>query len=164
MAKRRKGKALKDHTEDHRVLVRNKKARYDYDIEETYEAGISLEGSEVKSLRESRASLVDAYAEIRNGEAFLIGAQINEYPWANQWNHAPKRDRKLLLHSHEIRKLSIKTDQRGYTLVPLAIYLKGSKIKVELGLGVGKRFYEKRQAKREQEDRREMDQALRRRR
>ena len=164
MAKRRKGKALADQTEGNRVLVRNKKARYDYDIEETYEAGISLEGSEVKSLRESRASLVDAYAVIRGGEAFLVAAQINEYPWANQWNHEPKRDRKLLLHRHELRKLAIKTDQRGYTLVPLAIYLKGGKIKVQLGLGVGKRFYEKRQAKREQEDRREMAQAARRRR
>jgi len=162
MAKGRKSKALPDHTEGTRILVRNKKARHDYAIEETHEAGISLEGSEVKSLREARASLVDAFAIIRNGEAFLIGAHINEYPWANQWNHDPKRERKLLLHRHEIHKLGIKTEQRGYTLVPLAIYLKGGKIKVELGLGVGKRFFEKRYAKREQEDKREMDRAMKR--
>jgi len=158
MARTKRSK-LKDHSEGQKVLVRNKKARHDYAIEDTFEAGISLVGSEVKSLRESRASLVDAYAEIRRGEAWLVNAQINEYPWANQFNHEPMRDRKLLLHKHELRKLAIKTEQRGYTLVPLSIYLKNGKIKVELGLGVGKRFFEKRQAKREAEDRREIDRA-----
>ena len=160
---RTKPSKLKDHSEGNKVLVRNKKARHDYAIEDTFEAGISLVGSEVKSLRESRASLVDAYAEIRNGEVWLINAQINEYPWANQFNHDPKRERKLLLHKHEIKKLGVKTEQRGYTLVPLSIYLKNGKIKVELGLGVGKRFFEKRQSKREAEDKREMDRARKRR-
>jgi SsrA-binding protein len=162
MAKKRKGKALKDHAEGFKVLVRNRKARHDYAIEETVEAGISLVGSEVKSLRESKASLVDAYAEIRNGEAWLRGAKINEYPWANAFNHDPERVRKLLLHSHEIKKLGVKTEQRGYALIPLAIYLKNGKIKVELGLGVGKRFFEKRHAKREADDKREMDKAMKR--
>ena len=159
MARGTKRKKLKEHTEGHKVVVRNRKARHNYDIEDTFEAGIQLLGSEVKSLRESRASLVDAYVDIRNGEAWLVAAQINEYPWSNQFNHEPTRDRKLLLHKHEIRKLGIKTEQRGYTMVPLAIYLVNGKFKVELGLGVGKRFFEKRQSKREAEDRREMDRA-----
>ncbi|RMH44970.1 MAG: SsrA-binding protein SmpB [Deltaproteobacteria bacterium] len=163
MAKRRQRNAAADHADGHKVLVRNKKARHDYAIEETYEAGISLVGSEVKSLRESMASLTDAYAVIRGGEAYLVGARINEYPWANQFNHDPTRDRKLLLHKHEIRRLAVKTAQRGYALVPLAMYLKDGKIKVELGLGVGKRLYEKREAKREAEDRREIERAIKRR-
>ena len=159
-----KKRQLKDHTEGNKVLVRNKKARHDYEIEDTFEAGIQLVGSEVKSLRDARASLQDAYAEIRNGEAWLINAQINEYPWANQFNHEPKRDRKLLLHGHELKKLSIKTDQRGYALIPLALYLKQGKVKVELALGVGKKAYEKRESKRAAEAEREMRQAMRRRR
>jgi len=162
MARTKRNK-LKSHSEGNKVLARNRKARFNYEIEDTFEAGISLLGSEVKSLREARASLVDAYAEIRHNEAWLIAAHINEYPWANQFNHEPTRNRKLLLHKHEIRKLAIKTEQRGYTMVPLSIYLKDGKIKVELGLGVGKRFYEKRQSKREAEDKREMDRARKRR-
>lgn len=163
MGKQRKGKSLKNHAEGYKVLVRNKKARFDYAIEETYEAGISLVGSEVKSLREARGSLVDAYANIYRGEAWLRAAKINEYPWANAFNHDPERDRKLLMHKHEIHKLGIKIDQRGYTLIPLAFYLKDGKIKVELGLGVGKRVHEKRQSMREADDRREMEIARKRR-
>jgi SsrA-binding protein len=147
-----------------RVLARNRRARHDYAIEETYEAGISLVGSEVKSLRDARVALTDAYAELRGGEAFLVNAQIDEYPWANQFNHDPRRTRKLLLHRQELRKLTVKTDQRGYSLIPLSIYLKNGKIKVELGLGVGRKHYEKRDAKREAEAKREIEQATRRRR
>jgi SsrA-binding protein len=163
MAKTNKSK-LKDHTEGNKVLVRNKKARHDYDLEETFEAGVSLLGSEVKSLRDAHGVLVDAYVDLRNGEAWLINAKIEEYPWANQFNHEPTRPRRLLMHKHELRKLAIKCEQRGYSLVPLAFYLKDGKIKVELGLGVGRRQYEKRQAKREAEDQREIAQAARRRR
>jgi len=163
MARTKRSK-LKDHSAGHKVVVRNKKARHNYDIEDTVEAGIALLGSEVKSLRESRASLVDAYVDIRGGEAWLRSAQINEYPWAHQLNHDPTRDRKLLLHRHELRKLAIKIEQRGYSLIPLSIYLANGKFKVELGLGTGRRAYEKRQHHREQEDRREMDRARARRR
>lgn len=156
----RKGKhGPKDHTEGLKVLVRNRKARHDYSIEETHEAGLSLVGSEVKSLRDSKASLQEAHIAVRRGELWLVGAQINEYPWANQFNHDPTRDRKLLMHKREILKLAVKVEQRGYTLVPLSIYLKDGRIKLELGLAVGRKTYEKRQAKREQEDRREMDRA-----
>jgi len=146
-----------------KVLVRNRRAFHDYQIGDRIEAGLVLVGSEVKSLREGRAALADAYAEIRGDEAWLVGVQIKEYPWANQFNHEPLRDRKLLLHRSEIRKLAIKTQQRGYTLVPLALYLKDGKIKVELGLASGKRKYEKRQAAKEATDRREIAQELKRR-
>src|SRR6476469_8341206 len=93
------------HKEDVKVILRNKKARHDYFVEWTVEAGVSLQGSEVKSLREEKAVMSDAYATIKNGEAWLINMQVTEYPWANRWNHVPKRDRKLLLHKKEIEKL-----------------------------------------------------------
>jgi SsrA-binding protein len=140
-----------------KMLVRNRRAFHDYQIGDRVEAGLVLLGSEVKSLREGRASLADGYAEIRNNEAWLINVQIKEYPWANRFNHEPLRQRKLLLHKREIRKLGIKTLQRGYTLVPLAIYLKDGKFKIELGLAAGKRQYDKRQAAKEATTKREMD-------
>lgn len=146
-----------------KVLVRNKKALHDYQIHERIEAGMVLVGSEVKSLREARASLAEGYAEIRDGEAWLLNVQINEYPWAHQFNHDPTRKRKLLLHKDQIRKLGIKTQQRGYTLVPLAIYLKDGKMKVELALATGKRTFEKREAAKAQTAKREMDQAVKKR-
>lgn len=142
------------------VLVRNRRASHDYQIHERMEAGIVLFGSEVKSLRAARGSLTEAYAEIHNDEAWLVGVQINEYAWANQFNHEPTRRRKLLLHKREIRRLGIKTQQRGFTLVPLSIYLKDGKIKVELALGTGKRFFEKRDAKLEADAKREVDRAI----
>lgn len=146
-----------------RVLVRNRRALHDYEIDETIEAGIVLVGSEVKSLREAHGHLNDAYAEIRNDEVWLNNAQIQEYPWANQFNHEPMRPRKLLLHKREIRRLAIKTQQRGFTLIPLAIYLNQGKIKVELGLAEGKKQYEKREATREAEAQRDIDRAMKRR-
>ncbi len=149
MAKRRKDASL---PEGAKVLVRNRRATHDYAIEQRIEAGISLVGSEVKSLREGKASLQEGFAEIRNGQAWLVAVQINEYPWANQFNHEPTRERRLLLHKAEINKLAIKTRQRGYTLIPTAIYLKDGKIKVELALATGKRHYDKRQAEREKTD------------
>ncbi len=143
--------------DDRKSLVRNRKARHDYAIESTLECGMVLLGSEVKSLRESQASLVDAYADVRRGELWLLGLQINPYPWANQFNHEPRRERKLLCHKQEIKRLTIKTQEKGYTLVPLEIYLKAGKIKVEIALARGKQEFEKRQAKRTVEARREMD-------
>ncbi len=147
-----------------RVLVRNRRAFYDYEIDERLEAGIALVGSEVKSLREAKASLGEGYVEIRKGEAYLVGARVNEYPWANQFNHDPMRVRKLLLHRDELRRLEAKTTLRGYTLVPLAVYLKNGKIKLEIGVARGKKKYEKRESKKEAEASREIQQALRRRR
>jgi SsrA-binding protein len=146
-----------------KVLARNRRARHDYDIEETLEAGIALVGSEVKSLRDQRASIAEGHITIRGREAWLVGVQINEYPWAHERGHAPTRERKLLLHRREIDKLDAKLTQKGYTLVPLSFYTKGGTIKLEIGVARGKRQYEKRETKKEAEAQREIDRALRRR-
>jgi SsrA-binding protein len=159
--KKKKTSAL---TEGHKVVARNKKAQRDYDISERLEAGVVLLGSEVKSLRDSKVTLTDGYVEFKSGEAWLSGIQINEYPWANRFNHEPGRTRKLLLHKEQIRKLEAKVAQKGFTVVPLAVYFKGGKVKVEIGVGRGRREYEKRHVKKEQMAKREMDQAIKRRR
>ena len=140
--------------------MRNRRASHDYHIHETLEAGVVLVGSEVKSLRDARAALGDAYITIEGGESWLMGAQINEYPWANQFNHDPTRRRKLLLHKREIRRLAVKTQQRGFTIVPLSMYLKEGKIKVEIALVTGKRQFEKRDAAREADAKREIDRIM----
>lgn len=142
--------------EERKALLRNRKARHEYVVDETIETGVVLLGSEVKSLREGNGSLVDSHAQIRGGELWMFGAKIDPYPWANQMNHAPLRERKLLAHRQEIKRLAVKVREKGYTLVPLEVYLKDGKIKVELALARGKRQYEKREAKKEQEARREM--------
>src|SRR5262245_11959034 len=144
---------------DKKVLVRHRKARHDYEIEATWEAGMQLLGSEVKSLRESHAQISDAYGELRRGEVWLINAKIEPYPWANQFNHEPTRARKLLLHKQEIHRLSVKLRDTGYTLVPIEIYLKNGKIKLELALARGKKQFEKRESKRAQEAQREIEAA-----
>ncbi|MCS6912159.1 MAG: SsrA-binding protein SmpB [Myxococcales bacterium] len=144
-----------------RVLVRNKRARHDYVIEETIEAGLVLLGSEVKSLREGRAQITDAYAAPQGGELLLLQMQISEYPWANRWNHPPRRPRKLLLHRPEIDKLSAAVQRDRYTLLPLEVYLKGGRIKVLLGLGRGKKQHDRRQEEREKEAARQIQRALR---
>jgi SsrA-binding protein len=146
--------------EDVKVLLRNKKARHDYFVEETMEVGLVLQGSEVKSLREARAVLSDAYAMVRNGEAWLINMSITEYPWANRWNHETKRDRKLLLHRREIDKLDAAVAEKGYTVLPLEVYLKGGRIKVQLGVCRGKKQYDKRHEERRKEADREVQAAL----
>jgi len=146
-----------------KVLVRNRRAHYDYDIEETLEAGIALVGSEVKSLRDQRASLGEGHVAIRDREAWLIGVQITEYPWAHQRTHEPTRERKLLLHRREIDKLETRASQRGYAIIPLSFYVKGGTIKLEIGLARGKRQFEKRETVKEAEAQREIDRALRRR-
>jgi SsrA-binding protein len=149
--------------DDVKVLLRNKKARHDYFVEETMEAGVALLGSEVKSLREARAVMSDAYAAVRNGEAWLINMQITEYPWANRWNHEPKRDRKLLLHRREIAKLDEATGEKGMTALPLEVYLKAGRIKVLIGICRGKKQYDKRHEARRRDAEREVEAALKRR-
>jgi SsrA-binding protein len=147
---------------EEKVLLRNKKARHDYFVEDTIEAGIVLLGSEVKSLREARVVATDAYVFIKNGEAFLSQLQITEYPWANRWNHEPKRDRKLLLHRREIDKLEEASSQQGYTLLPLELYLKKGRIKALIGLCRGKKLHDKRATERKRDAEREMAAAVRR--
>jgi SsrA-binding protein len=143
-----------------KVLLRNRKARHDYLVEETIEAGIELRGSEVKSLRDAQAAMGDAYAAPRDGQMYLLQLQVNEYPQASIWNHEPKRPRRLLLHRREIDRLAEAVDQEGRTLLPLEIYLKSGRIKVLLGLCKGKQARDKRQSERERDDRREMDRAM----
>ena len=143
-----------------KVVATNRKASHDFEIHERFEAGVVLLGSEVKSLREAKATLSDGWAEIRNGEAWLVGMQINEYAWANRFNHEPKRSRKLLLHRGEIDKLETKTQLRGYTLIPLQVYFKKGKVKVELGLVTHKKQHDKRADKRAADDKREIDRAM----
>ena len=143
-----------------KTVCTNKKARRDYHIEERVEAGLVLWGNEVKSLREGRANLTDAYAQFREGEAFLSGLHISPYKNTRIEEQDPDRERKLLLHAREIRKLAIKVEQRGYTLVPLRLYFTRGIAKVELGLGKGKTHYDKRHDLRKRDAQREMDRAM----
>ena len=128
---------------DNPVLVQNRKARFDYHILETYEAGLALEGTEVKSLRDRKGSIQEAYVKPIKGELFLIGSTINEYDKGNRFNHDPERNRKLLMHRAEIIRLGQKIERKGLTLIPLKIYLKHGLVKVELGLCEGKHTYDK---------------------
>ena len=125
-------------------IARNKKARFDYEIIETFEAGIVLVGSEVKALRQKKASIQESYARVKNNEVYLTGMNIAIYEMANRFNHEPVHDRKLLLHRHEIKRLIGKVQEKGFTLVPLRLYFKNGKVKVELGLARGKAKYDKR--------------------
>lgn len=143
-----------------KVVATNRKARHDYAIEDTYEAGLVLSGSEVKSLREGRASLVDGYAFIDGGEAWLDAVHIPEYIGGTWNNHAPRRKRKLLLHKAQILKLHSKVKEGGYTLVPLRLYFSDGRAKVEIAVAKGKREYDKRHALRERQDAREAQRAM----
>lgn len=143
-----------------KVIATNRKARHDYTIEDTYEAGIVLSGTEVKSLRQGRASLVDGYGFIDRGEAWLDAVHIPEYTEGTWNNHAPRRKRKLLLHKQQIRKLAQVTKEGGYTLIPLQLYFSDGRAKVELAVAKGKREYDKRHALRERQDRREAERAV----
>ena len=147
--------------DDRKALARNKKARHDYDLDGSLEAGIVLTGSEVKSLRDGQASLVDAHVEARGGELWLVGAQIPPYPFAHGQNHEPRRNRKLLVHKREVRRLETKVREKGVSIIPLEIYAARGLIKVEIALGRGRREYEKRDAQRTKEAQREMDAARR---
>ena len=125
-------------------IARNKKARFEYEILDTFEAGIVLAGSEVKSIRQKKASIQESYARIKNNEVFLTGMNIAIYEMANRFNHEPVHDRKLLLHRHEIKRLIGKVQEKGFTLIPLRLYFKNGKVKVELALARGKAKYDKR--------------------
>ena len=146
-----------------KMVAQNRKARHDYHIEDVYEAGLVLTGTEVKSLRAGRASLVDGFAVLKDGEAWLQNVHIPEYDQGTWTNHEPRRSRKLLLHRQEIAKLEGKTKESGLTLVPLSLYFKDGRAKVEIALARGKRSYDKRQAMAERDARREADRALARR-
>ena len=145
------------------IVARNKRARHDYEIEDRYEAGIALTGTEVKSLREGRASLAEAFISIdKRGEIWLEGANIPEYLNGTWNNHAPKRKRKLLLHAEQIEKLGRQIQAKGYTIVPLSIYFNDDgRAKIEIALARGKKEYDKRQALREEQDKREAQRVMR---
>ena len=142
------------------MIAQNRKARHDYTIEDVFEAGLVLTGTEVKSLREGRASLVDGFASIDDGEVFLHGIHIPEYTQGSWTNHEPRRVRKLLLHRAEIGRLIGKTKESGLTLVPLALYFRGGKVKVEIALARGKHSYDKRQDMARRDADREVRRAL----
>ncbi|MCK9268242.1 MAG: SsrA-binding protein SmpB [Alkaliphilus sp.] len=128
-----------------KIVSVNRKARHDYFIEETYEAGIALAGTEVKSIRQGKINIKDGYAQVENGEVFLYNVHISPYEQGNIFNRDPLRARKLLLHKNEIKKLIGYVQQKGYALIPLSFYLKNGLVKVELGVGIGKKKYDKRQ-------------------
>lgn len=143
-----------------KTLAQNKKARHDYFITETYEAGIELFGTEVKSIRAGRVNLADAYADVRGGEVFVRGMNISPYEKGNIFNRDPLRAKKLLLHKREIRKLIGLSAQDGFALIPLSVYLKGSLVKVSLGVCKGKKLYDKRQDIAKRDAARSMDRAF----
>ncbi|WP_327290924.1 SsrA-binding protein SmpB [Streptomyces sp. NBC_01198] len=143
-----------------KIIAQNKKARHDYLILDTYEAGLVLTGTEVKSLRMGRASLVDGFAQLDDGEAWLHNVHIPEYTQGTWTNHSARRKRKMLLHRAEIDKLVHKTQESGHTIVPLVLYFKDGRVKVEIALAKGKKEYDKRQTLREKQDRRESDRAV----
>jgi SsrA-binding protein len=144
----------KDHI---KIIAENRKARYDYFIEDKVEAGLVLKGTEVKSLRQGRANLKDSYAKIRNGELYVHQMHISPYPFAYYDNHDPLRVRKLLLHKHEIKKLYGKLNERGFALIPLRLYFREGKVKLLLGLAKGKRQYDKRESIRRRDEKRDLD-------
>jgi SsrA-binding protein len=143
-------------------VARNKKARFNYELGDRMEAGMVLTGTEVKSLRLGKANLTDSYARIKDGEAWLYSCHISPYPYAAYDNHDPERPRKLLLHKRELRKLAGKVQEQGLSLIPLAIYFKRGRAKVELALAKGKKLYDKRQAMKKRDQEREMARAFRR--
>ncbi len=146
-------------------IAENRKARHDYFIEDTYEAGIALVGTEVKSLREGRINLRDSYVEVRGSnhapELYLVGAHISPFEQGNIWNHEPLRVRKLLLHRHEIERIAGRVHERGLTVVPTKIYFKDGRVKIEIGLARGKKLFDKRHDMAEKDARRDVERALR---
>ncbi|MFW5743497.1 MAG: SsrA-binding protein SmpB [Spirochaetota bacterium] len=144
-----------------KTIARNRRAFYDYAIDEKFECGIELVGSEVKSLRAGKVSFGDSYGRIRDGQVWLSGLRVSPYDQASIFNHDPDRERKLLLHKQEIRRLKRRVDERGFTLVPLQLYFKGGLVKVELGLAKGKREYDKRQAIKKRDQAREAQREMR---
>lgn len=161
MAAKKSAGAGKKTAPDRQVIATNRKARHNYLILDTYEAGISLMGTEVKSLREGNASLVDGYATFYRDELFLEQVYIPEYLNGSWTNHASRRRRKLLLHRQELTKIARQVQESGHTIVPLQLYFKDGRVKVEIGVAQGKRDYDKRQALREKQDNREAQRAMR---
>jgi SsrA-binding protein len=148
--------------EKFKVVAENRRARFDYFLEEFFEAGIMLQGTEVKSLRKGDGGIADSYAEVKDGEVWLINANIPEFSHGNRFNHAPRRPRKLLLHAREIRKLAGATTRGGFTLVPVAIYFNNrNRAKVELALAKGKKLHDKREASKERDWKREAARVMR---
>ena len=143
-----------------KVIAQNRKANHDYFIEETYEAGIVLQGTEIKSIRAGRVNLKDAFARIHRGEVFLYNMHISPYEQGNRFNHDPLRTRKLLLHRKQINKLIGLTQQQGYSLVPLKIYIKNGFAKVLIGLGKGKKKYDKREDLKQKQAKRDIERAM----
>ena len=142
------------------VEIKNKKATFDYNIEETFEAGIVLKGTEIKSIRDGKANLKDSYAVIKKGEVFLLNMHISAYENGNIFNHEETRTRKLLLHKKEILKLRDKIEVSGYTLIPVKLYFKGNKAKILLGVGKGKKIFDKRESLKEKDIKRDIERAL----
>lgn len=140
-----------------RLIANNKKAYHDYFIEDTYEAGIELAGTEVKSMRMGKCSIKESFVQIEHGEVFVYGMHISPYEKGNIFNKDPLRTRKLLLHQYEIRKIAAKIAEKGFTLVPLKVYFKGSLVKVEIGIAKGKKLYDKRQTIAKNDQRREAE-------
>lgn len=157
---RKKRKETEQQRGGNRVIATNRKAFHDYFIDDTLEAGLVLVGSEIKSIRAGRVNLRDSYVAIRDGEAWLIGAHIAGYAQASYEDHDPHRDRKLLMHRREIERWRGRVEQRGYTIVPLKLYLKNNRAKIEIGLARGKRAYDKREAIARRDSDRAMERAL----
>ncbi|RME36438.1 MAG: SsrA-binding protein SmpB [Deltaproteobacteria bacterium] len=145
-----------------KVVANNKKAYHDYFIDETWEAGLVLQGTEVKSLRAAAVNLRDSYCRIKNGEVYVENMHISPYDFGNRENHEPLRSRKLLLHAAEIAKITKKVEQSGYALVPTRLYFKNGRAKLEIGLARGKKLYDKRQSLKKKQDAREVERAMRR--
>ncbi len=158
---RKKSKASQAANSNERLIAQNRRARHEYEILDTLECGIALVGSEVKSLRNGKLSLDEAYGRIKQGEVWLMGADIPEYTEANRFNHDPRRPRKLLLHRREIEKFANKAYQQGLTLVPLKVYFKRGKVKVLMGIGRGRKTYDKRQKLKKEAVQRDIQRAMR---
>lgn len=150
MAKKKK----KSVDPDVKMVCRNRRAHHDYQIDDEFEAGMVLEGSEVKSLRNGRADLSDGYASFKAGELYLVGVHVAPYDKANRWSHDPRRNRKLLMHRHVLKRLQVKVTERGYTLIPLSLYFRKGWAKVLLGLAKGRKQYDNRDLIRKKEERR----------
>ena len=160
MSKKKPASNKEKSKSNSKTVCRNRKARHQYDILEELECGIVLQGSEVKSIRDGKISIEEAYARIRDGELWLLGCDIAEYPQATVMNHEPKRPRKLLLHKKEIRKFAESAEQQGLTLVPIAVYFTRGHIKVKIAIARGRKLYDKREKLKKKFDKREMRSAL----
>ena len=152
--------AVAEKKQSGKIIAQNKKAWHDYFVDEKYEAGIALFGTEVKSIRAGAVNLKDSYCSIKNGELFMVGAHISPYEKGNIFNREPRRDRKLLMHKREIMKINGMLTQKGYTLIPLSLYFSGKNVKVELGLCRGKKLYDKRDSIAAKEVNREIDRKM----